>query len=189
LLTDQVTPHNRTLREVHDIQNTEQAFFHILEKPLELSHESIISLHQNLMANIDPRIGYRTGDVHVVHSHFTSTPAPYVKTDMTLLLRWYHSKRKILHPLILAGLFHHKFEKIHPFFDGNGRTGRMLMNAILLTATYPPCIVRKTSRAAYLEALSKADGANLPDSPPATYKPLVNLLAVEYADTYWSNFL
>lgn len=189
LLTEQITPKNRTLREVYDMQNTERVFFSILEKPFELTHDSIIRMHKELLANIDARVGYRTGDVRVIHARFEATPAPYVKTDMGLLLKWYNDNKKTLHTFVLASIFHHKFEKIHPFFDGNGRTGRMLMNAILLNESYPPCIVRKKNRPEYLDVLSKADKANLNEAPPTTYKPLVQFLASEYTETYWNNFL
>jgi Fic family protein len=50
------------------------------------------------------------------------------------------------------------FEKIHPFDDGNGRTGRFIINVILVNAGYAPLIIRKTQRMAYLKALSDFDG-------------------------------
>ena len=189
LLAEQITPKNRTLREVYDIQNTERVFLSLTKKTVEINQESIIALHSELMKEIDVRIGYRTGNVRVMHSHFEATPAPYVKTDIDLLLKWYAKHKSLLHPFILASIFHHKFEKIHPFFDGNGRTGRMLMNAILLNAAHPPFIVRKKNRPMYLEVLSKADKADLTETPASVYKPLTNFLAREYTMTYWNSFL
>lgn len=189
LLIEHLTPKNKSLREIYDIQNTENVFLKLLEKPLELTHERIIELHRDLMQNIDLRGGYRTTEIHVIHSRFAATPAQYIKTDMGLLLQWYHKHKKILHPLVLATLFHHKFEKIHPFFDGNGRTGRILMNAILLKEKYPPLIIQKKHRELYLEALQKADAADLTDITPKNYTSLVEHLATEYIDIYWNNFL
>ena len=52
---------------------------------------------------------------------------------------------------------HHRFEQVHPFIDGNGRTGRLLLNLILVRLGYPPVIVLKRERSAYLTALQKAD--------------------------------
>jgi hypothetical protein len=52
---------------------------------------------------------------------------------------------------------HAAFERIHPFLDGNGRTGRLVVNLILVRLGYPPAIVRKRDRAKYLDALTRAD--------------------------------
>jgi hypothetical protein len=53
---------------------------------------------------------------------------------------------------------HNEFERIHPFLDGNGRTGRLLLNLILVRLGYPPVIIFKRQREAYLIALQRADG-------------------------------
>jgi len=56
----------------------------------------------------------------------------------------------------LAGIHNH-FERIHPFLDGNGRTGRLVLNLLLVRAGLPPVIVRKERRQAYLAAMQQAD--------------------------------
>lgn len=52
---------------------------------------------------------------------------------------------------------HNEFEKVHPFIDGNGRTGRLVLNLLLVRLGYPPIVVMKRQRAAYLAALERAD--------------------------------
>lgn len=55
---------------------------------------------------------------------------------------------------------HSRFEQIHPFIDGNGRTGRLLLNLILVRLGYPPVIILKRERPAYLNALQRADAGD-----------------------------
>ena len=52
---------------------------------------------------------------------------------------------------------HIQFERIHPFSDGNGRTGRVLMNYSLLQEGFPPLIIEKETKATYIELLAKQD--------------------------------
>jgi len=189
LLQEGLTPKDKTLREIYDLQNTERVFFEIINSKNELSHEFVINVHDELMENIDFRKGYRTVDVRVIRSNFEATPAPYVKIDMNLLLKWYNKNKDKLHPLVLATIFHHKFEKIHPFMDGNGRTGRMLLNYILMNKNCPPIIIHKTTRKEYLEAMRKADKGDLKSSEIEDYYELVQFSAGEMINAYWNFFL
>jgi len=182
------TPANRELREIYDLRNTRNVFFWLLEEGKEINDKMIIEIHERLMRDIDERIGYRTKDVRVFKSHFDASPGIYVNTDIKLLLEWYRENKKKLHPFVLACIFHHKFEKIHPFFDGNGRTGRMLMNYILMKQDYPPSVIYKKTRSDYLDALSSADSINLTDTSEK-YKKLVSYLADETIISYWNLFL
>lgn len=65
-----------------------------------------------------------------------------------------HSGRPFLEGLADV---HAEFERIHPFLDGNGRTGRLLTNLLLVRLGYPPAIIRKADRSRYLDRLHRAD--------------------------------
>ncbi|MFT4312652.1 MAG: Fic family protein [Candidatus Woesearchaeota archaeon] len=182
-----LTPPDKTLREIHDLQNTQTVF--LQWDSFSITHDSIRDLHKQLIKHIDERTGYRNEDVRVFRSRFDATPAKFVQTDMQLLIDWYNKNKKTLHPFVLACLFHHKFEKIHPFMDGNGRTGRMLLNIILLQNKYPPLIVENKMRLQYLRFLSDADRAQITSMESKFYRPLVEFLGKELVSQYWNIFL
>lgn len=74
------------------------------------------------------------------------------------------------HPLPEAlAEIHNEFEQIHPFLDGNGRTGRLLLNLLLGRLGYPPAIIFKRDRDRYLQAMRTADRGD--------YGPLGELIA------------
>ena len=84
-------------------------------------------------------------------------------TDVAIRLDEWLADARALHglnaphlPAELAWL-HARFEQIHPFLDGNGRTGRLLLNLLLVRIGYPPAIIRKSDRDRYLAALRHAD--------------------------------
>ncbi|MGV8171706.1 MAG: Fic family protein [Candidatus Woesearchaeota archaeon] len=189
LLVDNLTPKNKSLREIYDLQNTEKVFMELFhDRKKELSHDFICQIHDSLLENIDARKGYRTQDVRVFKAHFKSTLWPYVKTDMDILLKWFKEHQNKLHPFVLAVMFHHKMEKIHPFMDGNGRTGRIIMNYILLQQDYPPIIITKKNRTKYLDNLHKADDCPI-NKTNDSYLDLIEFSSKEYSDNYWNIFL
>ena len=69
---------------------------------------------------------------------------------------------KVDDPALIEGLaeLHARFEQIHPFLDGNGRVGRLILNLILVRLGYPPAIIYKGDRARYLAALRRADSGD-----------------------------
>ncbi len=87
-----------------------------------------------------------TGAVH-------TPPQPYMVASM--MEAWIHDLRMSRHhPLVTAAEFHIRFEAIHPFIDGNGRTGRLLANFILMRSGYLPISIKYENRRAYYDAFT-----------------------------------
>ncbi len=192
LLQDDILPKNKTLREVYDLQNTKKVFFTLLEKQPEITRASIENIHTALMEKIDVRKGYRTHDIRIFGQPFSPSPARYVQADMRLLIDWYLKQRKLVHPFALALFFHHKLEHIHPFSDGNGRTGRMIINLLLQKEGYPPIIILATERKRYLSVMNQADKAIKKDilsMDMQYYNNLFSFCLEQYKKSYWNTFL
>lgn len=204
LLNDNITPKGKDLREIYDHINEKETFDYLLNecmpKPtkgklpindklknekFKINAESIIKIHSMLLKNIDQRTGaFRRHNVRIFGAEVETSDVKYVSIDMSILLKWYNKNKKKLHPLILAAVFHEKFERIHPFYDGNGRTGRMLMNLILLKSGLPPLIVKNSERKEYYNVLSKGHKAALTKTEQEHYKEIVSFCYKQLLATY-----
>ncbi|MFH1592739.1 MAG: Fic family protein [Candidatus Woesearchaeota archaeon] len=148
----------KDLREIYDAQNSYGVFLFLQRSRKELSHDFIIKIHSMVMEKIDDRLGYRKLPAVLIGKPTTKLTKPgRIFEEMNNLLSWYKKNKNKIYPLELAFKFHAKFEKIHPFSDGNGRVGRFLLNYILMKEGYFPIIIRKNTRNSYLNALEVAD--------------------------------
>ncbi len=192
LFQEDLVPKNKTLREIYDLKNTKKVVNYLQDKKIKLAIKFIEEIHDMLLEGIDKRKGIRTHDIRIFKQPFKPSPAKYVKADLELLLKWYEKNKNKLHPLILAILFHHKFENIHPFSDGNGRTGRVLMNYILASFGYPPLIISRKFRKEYLDVMNEADGAlkkGLTQVDKKYYEQLIEFVNFQLKMSYWDMFL
>ena len=97
--------------------------------------------------------GYRTGPVYIRGSRHVPLPREALPDAMEALFDCIAHEPDAAARAVLA---HHLFAFIHPYFDGNGRIARFLMNALLVTGGYPWTVVRVARRGAYMEALEAA---------------------------------
>ncbi len=150
------TPAGKPLRDIYGAKNMREAYNYV-KKMRNLSQKELLELHKIAMRDIlSVELGkYRTVQVYV-GKHVPPSPEK-VHTMMNNLFAWYRTTRKKLHPFELACKLHAKFENIHPFRDGNGRVGRLIMNYILLRAGYPLLDIKFENRPEYYNALEKAD--------------------------------
>jgi len=102
--------------------------------------------------------GFRRHNIRPFPSGMQPPDFPEVPAHMADWLRRVQSIREQEVPIALAVARRHaEFERIHPFLDGNGRTGRLLMNLILVRLGFPPAIIFKRERSRYMAALRRAD--------------------------------
>jgi len=79
-------------------------------------------------------------------------PQPWqVPIEIERLIADYHGEMQKFHSVQRAAIFHLKFETVHPFIDGNGRTGRLLMNLELMKEGFPPIDIKFTDRQRYID--------------------------------------
>ena len=100
---------------------------------------------------------------NMVTDEVVYTP-PQEKTEilnyMSNLEEYINTDDDMVDPLIKLAIIHYQFESIHPFYDGNGRTSRLIMNLDLMNHGYNPVIVKKDNRLEYYEVLDKAHMTN-----------------------------
>ena len=157
ILGENVVPKNKDLREVYETRNTREVHELLFKNRIKITLKDIIKVHSILVKDTEVQSGFKKLPNYLVMRDLETTPPEKVENEIKKLISWYiHNKDKI-HPLRLAAEFHAKFERIHPFEDGNGRTGRVLLNAILLDHNYPPLIIRKTARISYFSSLEAFD--------------------------------
>jgi len=133
----------------------------IKRKPSDLRERDILKIHEIILDKIDPENSgvYRRVPVRISGSAVVMPNPRKVQTLMDDFFYWLKNKTK-MHAVELAGEAHYRFVTIHPFTDGNGRTARLLMNMILMMKGYPPAIIRKNDRLAYIKSLEKPQLVN-----------------------------
>lgn len=161
LLFEGQTP-RKSLREIREVTNHKEAFDFILNYEGDISKEFILNLHKivvagTLKSELENQIGkYRTLQVYIRGTSWLLPKPKNVPNEMASLISWYTKNKKKLHPLILAAYFHSAFEMIHPFVDGNGRTGRLLINFILGKNGFPMINIPNNVKYKYYSALEES---------------------------------
>lgn len=116
--------------------------FSLLSRGFHFNHVGIKNLHRILMEGYDKdMMNYRNHDIIVGIGDNSTTHFPKIKDELSKLLQWYNKNKSKMFVPELAFKFYYEFERIHPFKDGNGRTGRMIMNKILIDNNFVPMII------------------------------------------------
>ena len=154
-----------TVREFYEIENHKRAFENILTHLLNedsLTVEIIQQIHADLTDRLQFDHGqFKKNENIIIGANFqTATPSetPFLMTQLvdTIMYRLDNADSDD-HKLLAILDTHIQIERIHPFSDGNGRTGRMVMNYSLLQQGFLPLIIEKETKAEYIEFLGNQD--------------------------------
>ena len=146
-------------REIYEAINHKEALeqlFKYIEDNQELNNQMIISLGKTINKNIKEIDGYRKVQVLIQASEHIPPEASKVQNLMYYFIDNYNNE--VVDSIFTKiAKYHLNFESIHPFEDGNGRTGRLLINYELLKNDYAPIVIEKDNRTEYFDYLANKD--------------------------------
>lgn len=158
IIFDNVALPDRTLTEQLEAKNHQTALnylFDYLSTGKKINEALILKLHSILMNGIRPDAGnYRRHPVRILGVNLLT--ANYLRIPDLMPEVATMAAKKSKETVKNCAMVHSRFEQIHPFSDGNGRVGRLLMTAMLLQANLPPAIIDQSKKQFYYVYLSKA---------------------------------
>lgn len=154
LVLEGVTIDKKPLKDHLEAVGHRDAFLYVqdlVKDKVPFSESIIKQIHTLvLMDRPEDRDVYRRIPVRIMGAYHVPSDPVLVPEQMENLVAEFSANKK-MHPIERAAMFHLKFEGIHPFVDGNGRTGRLILNLMLMQAGYPPINVKYSDRKRYYE--------------------------------------
>lgn len=177
VMVGNITVDGKPIKDVLEMKGHDAIISDILKigkGELNISESRIKDIHKGIIHEDNPeekkKIGaWKTTNNYIINykgERIDFTEAVEVPDKMHQLINWLNAeKEKInkgskdaIHPIHLAFKFHLDYITIHPFFDGNGRTARILTNLILISYGYPPVYIKEAERKAYYQYLADIQG-------------------------------
>ena len=173
-------PEDRSKEDISETYGVAEAVDYIRKTKEHISLKLIKELHRIVFKNSKLFAGkFREKGAEVVVADaygnvvHRGAPSSQVERQLKQLIGWYSRNKKKYPPLILAAVVHNQFENIHPFQDGNGRVGRLLLNNILLKHNLPPLNIEIRNRSQYYAALQAYENDH-------NIRPTLELMLKEY---------
>lgn len=159
IINEGITIAEKPLKDHLEVIGHKEAYFYVeslVKDKLPLSEKVIKDIHSIVLMDKPQDKGvYRRVPVHIMGAVHTP-PEPWaVPVQMEQLMADYNGEMQKLHPIERVALFHLRFEGVHPFIDGNGRTGRLLLNLELMKHGYPAVNVKFADRRKYYDCFTK----------------------------------
>jgi len=170
----------KSKEDIAETYGVNEAIEFIRETKEHISLNLIKQLHRIVFKNSKPFAGEfrKSGEEVVVRSGLgeimhIGAPQSRVISLLNELIIWYNKNRDKYPVLILASVVHNQFENVHPFRDGNGRAGRLLLNNVLLKNKLPPVNIDFKNRAEYYTSLQEYEKKH-------NLRPIIDLILKEY---------
>lgn len=175
VIQEGITVKEKPLKDHLEAKNHKEALEYLydlidVEKKHAISAQLIRELHHLVVQDSQRDIAgkYRDGDVIISGSDHKPPHHYEVENKMNGFVKQFNENEN-LHSIEKAALMHHQLASIHPFWDGNGRTSRLIMNLLIMKAGFPIGIILKNDRKRYYRVLQLAD--------KGSYKPLCAFIA------------
>lgn len=156
ILFDNTVFKDKTLVEQLEAKNHQTALkflFNYLMKKQPINEALILHLHSILLNSINPDAGcYRKHGVRIVGANVPTTNYLKVPELMKNLIRNIQTEKKDV--IAHSSKIHSNFEQIHPFSDGNGRIGRLIMQAMFLRHNLAPALIKQENKVLYMKYLN-----------------------------------
>lgn len=151
---------SKPLKDIRDVENHHRALHFVFELVKAQEPLSLRTIRE-IQALVEPeRTGFRTQLVEILNTDVKTAEPFEISLRLEQILENYHRKDENKDEqdfFYKLAEFHIAFERIHPFIDGNGRTGRLLLNLELLKAGYPLTTIKFEDRPMYYDAFSDVE--------------------------------
>ena len=170
---------NKSKEDIAEAKSVAEAIQFIRKTKEHISMDLIKNLHFMVFKDTKSFAGkfregievvIRDGSGRIIHR---GAPSHHIVYLLKELVQWYEQNNKKYPPILLAAVVHNQFENIHPFQDGNGRVGRLLLNSILLKHNMPPVNISFKNRMEYYAALQSYENQG-------NIRPTIELILKEY---------
>lgn len=183
LLNHDLTSSNKSVKETIEIANYKDVRSFMRGYKADITERFIKNVHKLLMKGLKGRNGlpvnageYRTTNAKLYGIWFNTSPPELIEQRINYLISELNDKiQQSVHPVELAAIFHQKFEEIHPFEDGNGRTGREVLNYMLGKEGFPMIYFKPNEKSVYFTALEQGNKLN--------YVPLIDFVIYRMSAT------
>lgn len=154
ILHDKISP-NKPLYDVKETESHADVFLKMLNKKEKLSIRLLLKWHKDIFGETKKDIAGKLRKYLVRVGTYIAPDWQDVEKLMRDFIRF--ANKSDINPVELAARAHYQFEKVHPFGDGNGQIGRLIMNHMLWHSGYPMLIIEYKKRKSYYKALQRGE--------------------------------